>query len=138
MPTHDGDDTEAHKIPANLNTKFTFNISFYSNSGDAQFKFYRRFNNTKVNIPVSMKISSSDVKLRVYDTEVQTKGRILTISHTIRDEDQFGLLYVDISNRIGTASVPLEIISEGTEFLLYLYVLMLIPAPCSSVVKKYF
>ena len=138
MPTYDGDDNDAHKIPAKLNTTFTYNISFYSNSADVQFKFYRLVNNTIVNAPVSKKISSCDVKLRVYDTEVQTKGLLLTISHTVRDEDQFGLLYVDISNRIGTASVQLEIISEGIEFLLYLYVFLSTPTPCSTVVKNDF
>lgn len=135
MPTNEDDDAYAHKIPAKLGSQFTFNISFYSNSEDVQSKFYRLFNNTRVNVLISEEISSTDVTLRVYKTAVQTKGKTLAISYTVRGEDQFGLYNVDIINRFGTARVHLQIIPEGIYFVLYIYVCLSTPITCSTVVN---
>ena len=110
-------DGRPYKISAKLNIQFSVSVSFYSNVGDIQHKFFRVSNDTVVKINDSKHtMSRSDVMMKPYETEVKTEGFTLQIPHIIKEEEHFGLFYLDIINGVGKVSVPLEIIAEGMNY----------------------
>ena len=95
-------------------------MSFYSNAGHSEAMLYklsngsspRSFDTTHVT-DVSLQTKEDIVSLIVHGKTVNTGGYTLTLTHTLTQEDQFGMYVLKIPNDIENEDFVFMITPEG-------------------------
>ena len=110
------------KVPASLNNLFVIPLTVYSNAGDVDTKMYKVSDNNLISVKgISVNSVKTTTKLTIYSHLVDTDDAYaLTINHTIKSKEEFGVFVLYLTNDIGTTTQMFEIMQGGTNILFIL------------------
>ena len=109
------------KVQAFLNKRVSIHSTVYSNAGAVVTKIFKLLGNALIDVNgTSIKPVKTTAKLNVYSHVVDTDDAYeLTIYHTIKTQEEFGIFVLYLTNDIGTTTLKFEITPEGKIFVLY-------------------